>query len=350
MDYDFLNQKFKKILYKEPRSKKKEIVASGFLFAMLAIVFVFLTQYNIGLASFENNSKLKSDKFLPLKTSTSELTSLKQKSNKTNILLIGMPGKPWPAPDLTDSIEIISINNKTKKIITIAIPRDLLVQIPGSKYETKINALYSIENSPKMLQKKAEEITGLKIQYYLIVNLSSIEKVIDALGGIDINVKETLTDYSFPTEDRGYELFTIEAGLNHLDGKSAIKYMRSRNTARGDFGRVERQQQAMEAIRKKAGKLNLFSDFAKIISIFQEFDDKTNINIGEIKTMANLAKGISKNKIDYFALDAGEKNSLLLYEETLFGSQVASVLWPRKGIFDYSEIQTKITNLQARSE
>jgi LCP family protein required for cell wall assembly len=355
MDYRSLDQKFEKVLYWTPEFEKRRIVIRSLITVLLILtlsassLFVVFQKYNIGLAS------LISREVLTLKNTQSRLskspippaeekglTPLKRsKDEKINILLVGVPGEPWPAPYLTDSIEVISIDNKNKKIFIIALPRDLLVRIPNSNLETRINVLYSIDNNPKILQERIKEITGLETQYYGVIDLQTIEKIIDVLGGIDVKVKEDIYDSAFPTISRGYETFSIKSGLRHLDGKTAIKYIRSRHQPRGDFGRIERQQQVMEAIREKVAKLNLLSDLPKILAIFNEVKSKTDINIKEIKTLTTIAEGVNEN-VEYFLIDAGRENSLLAYEETVLGGRTASVLWPKKGKFDYSEIKEEI--------
>ena len=354
--YYYLNRKFKKSLYFSPDKeiRKKFIGLLVFIFVLFGISVFSLSSFsskqltasipihsdqggiNSSLPLSSNNDSENEEKLPPL---------LKDKTKKTNILLIGIPGEPWPAPYLTDSIEVISIDEDRKEISAVAIPRDLLVKIPGTHYETRINSLFAMEQDPALLQKKVKEITGLETQYYIIIDLGLIEKIIDILDGIDVEVKEDIYDPKFPTVSRGYETFSISAGSQHLNGKMAIKYIRSRHQARGDFGRIERQQQVMEAIKEKTISLNLLSDLPKIFAIFEEVKAKTNIGFGEIKTMASLAKWVPEKNIHYLLLDAGRQDSLLIHGKTILGKNAASVLWPKAGKFDYSEIKEEIRKL-----
>ena len=352
--YLYLNRKFKKSLYISPERESGKKFA-GLLILILALfgTFIFsLSSFSSKqlTASIHKNQNEKAVSSPSLQTNNSKNEEklsplLKDKTKKTNILLIGIPGEPWPAPNLTDSIEVISIDEEKKEILVIAIPRDFLVKIPGSDYETRINALFSMEQNPKLLQEKVKEITGLKTQYYAIIDLKFIEKIIDILSGVDVEVKEDIFDPKFPTISRGYEEFSISAGAKHLDGKTAIKYIRSRHQARGDFGRIERQQQVMEAIKEKAANLNIFSDLPKIFAIFEEVKKRTNIGLGEIETMANIAKWAPEKNIHYFLIDAGGKDSLLVNKKTVLGKNAAFVLWPKTGKFDYSQIKEEIAKL-----
>lgn len=354
-DYTSLNQQFRKALYSLPRKNNKKSFIVCLTSAIFVIAFLAFLTFSILpsqlIASINNNyanyKDIKENLTVDSSPVEKDLSLIhKDENQKTNILLIGIPGEPWPAPYLTDSIEILSINENNKNISVTALPRDLLVKIPNSKFETRINALYSISSNPETLKEKVKEITGITPHYYVIIDLATIEKIINTLGGIDIDVKNDIYDPKFPTVSRGYETFSIFAGINHLDGETAIKYIRSRHQSRGDFGRIERQQQVMEVLREKIISLNLLSDFSKILAIFENFKGKTDIGIGEIKTMADAAKKITSANIQYFFIDAGVKDSLLVYGKTILGKNLASVLWPKKGKFDYSEIKEAIIKLE----
>lgn len=342
MDYSSLDKEFKRALYFVPHSKIETLfkVSLCFLLLLVAVLPFSLLKFKTEnfLARIEYPEKIK--------TEEENLSSLlKDKEEKTNFLLIGIPGEPWPAPYLTDSIEIVSINEKKKEILVIGIPRDFLVKIPNSNYETRINSLYSFEKSPRLLEEAVKEITGIKAHYFLVLDLSTIEKVVDILGGIDVEVKEDIFDPRFPTLNRGYETFSISKGHRHLDGRTTIKYIRSRHQIDGDFGRIKRQQQVMEAIREKALKLNILSETSKIFSIFNKVKENTNLGLRELKGLIKIAQDIPNAKVEYFLLNAGKKDSLLSYQTTILGKNLASVLWPRKGKFDYSEIKGKIKSL-----
>jgi len=349
MDYSSLEGELKDALYWSPKGNNKKLIGALGIFLLIFSAFLLLNLkplfskedmtssiYGEAIENLENGSKQNQEL----------LSSLYQdKNNRINILLIGIPGEPWPAPYLTDSIQIISINLKTQNALVIAIPRDFLVKIPGSGYETRINSLYSLENSPSILLKKLEEISGIRIQYYVIIDLKTLQKIVDIFGGIDVNVKTPIYDPLFPTTSRGYETFSLSAGAHHLDGKTTIKYIRSRHQKRGDFGRIERQQQVTEALKKKIIKLNIFRDFLKITALFMEFKDKTNFTIKEFRTLSSFAEKLSKGEIRYLVIDAGQPNSLLLYGQTILGGRPAQVLWPEEGKFNYAEIKKKINSL-----
>lgn len=342
MSYSALDQEFKGVLYLKPGNKTKKIIIGLLVSLGVFGLLLYFSQFETKKStSYVHGNKMEGQ-IVKENSQESPVPLLKE---RVNILLIGIAGLPWPAPYLTDSIQIVSIDEKVQKIIVIAIPRDLLVKIPGSNYKTRINSLYSLENNPDILCQKIKEITNLTIQYYIVLDLTTLEKIIDILGGIDVKVKEAIYDPKFPTLWRGYETFSISPGNHHLSGKIAIKYIRSRHQKRGDFGRIERQQEVMEALRKKMIKLNNPENLPKIITIFKKFEGKTNISLKELKSMVSIARKVSNQKIEYFVFDADSPDSLLYSGKTILGKNLAFVLWPKKGRFNYTQIREKINSL-----
>ena len=279
---------------------------------------------------------------------------------RVNALILGESGPGYESPLLTDTILVASINTQTKELALISIPRDLLIQIPGSKLVSRINTLYlmkkqademaSIDDFNKhaeYIKSKVEEITGLEIPYVVLINVSGFESAIEALGGINVYVDHDIVDPQFPTTGYGHEYFSLEKGWRFMDGATAQKYVRTRHDIRGDFGRMERQQQVVGAIINKARGLNLILDFSKIFSLVSTLGNniQTNADTGEIKRTWSFSKNIDVNKIKNLAIDGGRPDSLLTDYRPYLGTGVASTLVPRAGIFNYSEIQNAISSL-----
>ena len=276
---------------------------------------------------------------------------------RVNILLLGVSGPGYESPELTDTIVVASLNTETKNIALVSLPRDLLIELPESRLVSRINTLYLVKKQDderknnkefnshtELVRTKAEEITGLYIPYVILLNVAALEEMVNALEGINIFVEHDIVDPTFPTTGYGYERFTIEKGWRFLDGATAQKYVRTRHDIRGDFGRMERQQQVIGAIINKARGLNLITDFPKILSLVSTLGNnlQTNANNREIKRAWNLSKDIDINRIKTLALDGGQSNSLLVDYRPQLGATIASTLVPRAGIFDYSEIQQAI--------
>lgn len=315
--------------------------AFGILFFSL-FIFFFNTQ------ELQKPSQTEFGASQIVKTAFSFLTEKEnyikgEKQDRVNILFLGMPGKENSAPHLTDSIMLISIRPSTNQLAVLSIPRDLLVYLKKEKRYAKINSLFIInEKDPKLIEEKVKQITGQEINYYIALDITAVEKVIDILGGLNVFVSRDVYDPRFPTPGFGTEVFEIKKGWRYLDGKTVQKYLRTRNSPNGDFSRMEQQQAVVEAIRKKMFGLNLFLDLPTIFSIFKTMSDhtQTDISNNEIKRLYTLIKNVSYDKIENKVLNGGSDDSLLVADEFMFGSQRGFVLKPKAGDFDYSEIQS----------
>ena len=247
-------------------------------------------------------------------------TDLKEDSyGHTNFLLLGSGGLHHDGGTLTDTIIVASLDNKNKTVTMLSIPRDLWIKdtvIGSSKInEVYLNAKTRYEKQNKIppktddpktdqqaiehLRTKIEEILGIPIHYYVSVNFNAFTDIIDAVGGVDINVEKAIYDPLFPRgESTEYETFSIQKGLQHLDGKTALKYARSRETT-SDFDRSKRQQQLIMAIKESALKANILLSKDKIENILGiiKSNINTDITIQEILTLGSIAKNYSKDSI-----------------------------------------------------
>ncbi|MCS6956741.1 MAG: LCP family protein [Patescibacteria group bacterium] len=196
--------------------------------------------------------------------------SLKTYNNQVNILLLGIAGENHDGPNLSDSINVINYNFKNNILTTISIPRDIW----SPTLKDKINSAYAYGEAKKpesggFILAKAEisEIVGMPIQYATVINFEQFKELIDYLGGIDIKLEKSFIDKKFPIKGKEndncngdpeykcrYETIIFKKGPNHMNGETALKFIRSRH-AEGeegtDFAREKRQQKVIEAIKNK---------------------------------------------------------------------------------------------------
>jgi len=249
---------------------------------------------------------------------TIQPTLFEEKEGEVNILLLGYGGAGHDGGTLTDTIIILHINNKDKKAKLISIPRDLWLPIPVDWERTtynKINAAYAIGLDDKKYPNKKPEfrgeagggaltkyaasvVTGLPIKYFIAVDFGGLTKIIDLLGGVEVDVPRAFDDYFYPVKGKelelcgksaeevvqinsqysGFELekqFTcryehlhFDKGKQTMTGETALKFVRSRHseTYGGDFARSERQYALLLGIKDKllsfkaAGKTNVILD------------------------------------------------------------------------------------------
>lgn len=266
------------------------------------------------------------------------------KDERINAFFLGIPGEGNNAPDLTDSIMITSINPETNQGFLLSIPRDLLIKLPEANSYIKINALYQ-EMGIDTVETLLSEITGLNFDYKIAINLKGVKESIDRIGGINIFIEENIYDPAFPGPNNSYQLFTIKKGWHHLDGKTALKYIRTRHTSRGDFDRMARQQQVLMALKDKISSLNPIWNLAVVFNIWQTTKKylDTNLSLFNIKKFWQLAKNIDLEKIDFRVLDTD--TDLLVSGHTFLGNEQAYILKPRAGLDNYEEIREYINNL-----
>ena len=220
-----------------------------------------------------------------------------ERDGKINFLLTGVPGEENIGPDLTDSIMYVSVDINKKVVNMFSIPRDLYLQIPGFGYN-KINSAYSLGKNYQvagggmgLLLDTVEDVVGQNIDYYVKIDFSGFVKVVDALGGIDVVVDEDIYDYLYPDEYDGYKVFSLEAGPQHLDGETALKYVRSRQTT-SDFDRSKRQQKVLVAIKEAFLGQGIVGGAKALVQIIDIVSDhlETNLEIWEWERIAKLVR------------------------------------------------------------
>ena len=164
-------------------------------------------------------------------------------SGQVNLLLIGVDSNE--GSHRSDTIAFVSINLEAKTIKLLSLPRDTRVQITDHGWQ-KLNHAYAY-GGVKLLQETVINYLGLPIHYYAVVNYDSFPRIVDLLGGLEINVDKRL----YYVDRAGGLYIDIPKGPQRLDGTKALHYVRFRNDALGDIGRVKRQQVFMHALLEK---------------------------------------------------------------------------------------------------
>ncbi len=234
----------------------------------------------------KDNSKFWSENFQPI--IKSDFLSLK-KEWTINILIAGIGWQWHEWSDLTDSIMLASLNGDDKKVTLLSIPRDLYVSYPEGKWAGRINNLYGLWKTNavwvKYLADKVTEITGQPIDHYVVIDFTGFKKIIDVLGGIEIDVPEDLIDREYPDDNWWYETLSIKKWLQIMNGDMALKYSRSRHST-SDFDRSNRQQLVIKAIKKNLFSTDTAMSPTKISSIFSTVMDHLDTDMS-LATMAD---------------------------------------------------------------
>lgn len=230
------------------------------------------------------------------------------RQERINFLLLGLdlrPGERGAAN--TDTMMIVSVDPATKSVTMLSIPRDLWVPIPGYG-ENRINTAYAIGilrnypgGGPALAKKTVQYNFGIPIHYYVTINFVGFRKLVDALGGITIDVPRDIYDPTFPDDRYGYRPLTIRRGRQSMNGDMALAYARTRHVD-NDFGRMFRQQQVLKAIKDKALSLDVIT---KIPALWAAKEDmaQTDLKLNEILALAQLAKDVKAENIHSAVLD-----------------------------------------------
>ena len=173
-------------------------------------------------------------------------TQLIKAKDKTTILVLGVDIREDDV-GRSDTMMIATVDPKFDQASLLSVPRDTRVRITGHGFD-KINAAFAYGGEP-LSEKTVENFLGIDIDHYVIINTKSFVKIIDAIGGLDIDVEKRMY-YEDPWDDDGGLIIDLYPGMQHMDGKTAVTYVRYRDSE-GDIGRIHRQQKFMEACMDK---------------------------------------------------------------------------------------------------
>lgn len=227
---------------------------------------------------------------------------------RVNIVLLGLDRRQNDSEGTrSDSMLIVSIDQDNQTANMLSIPRDLWVKIPGYG-NRKINAAYFLgdqsqpgRGGPPLVKDTLRENFGVRVDYFVEIDFNGFRQIIDSLGGITIDVKKPLVDNEYPTEDFGYKRIHIPAGLQRMNGDTALEYARSRH-ADSDFGRNQRQQEVLLAVREQGINLGLLTNIQLQNALIGTV--KTDLTPGDILGLGRIAATMRRDSIRQFSIDA----------------------------------------------
>ncbi len=200
------------------------------------------------------------------------------------VLVAGIDSNPDRAsrdmPINTDALIVASVNASHDRIAMVSLPRDT-VDIPlsgGGVWSRKINSLFAVHGI-EALQGALQEAYGVPIDYYLTLNMSDFGALVDAVGGVDVDVPYAIHDLTVK--------LNLKAGVHHFSGNSALSYVRTRHQD-GDFARAGRQQQVLMAIFEKLVDPTTKLDIGRLLATFGSL--KTNLPLAELATLREIGR------------------------------------------------------------
>jgi LCP family protein required for cell wall assembly len=211
----------------------------------------------------------------------------------------------------TDSIMLATVDPVAMTAAVLSIPRDLWVNIPGYGNDSINTAnfrgdAYSYPGGgPALAVRTIEYNFGVHVDYYVRLDFTAFEKLIDALGGIDIVNKEDIDDEQYPDTACGFDPFRLSAGPHHLNGHDALRYARTRHNST-DIARGERQQEVVLAVLKKVKDPALLPGLlAQAPGLYQSLNQnvRTNLTLDQIVQLGLLVKDIPLESVRHEVID-----------------------------------------------
>jgi LCP family protein required for cell wall assembly len=205
----------------------------------------------------------------------------KDANGKVNFLLLGVDTR-GEEKSRTDTMMVAQYDPKDKKVKLVSLMRDMFVEIPGYK-NYKLNTAFFL-GGPELLRQTIEQNFGLDVQYYVMVDFKGFQKIVDTLApdGIEMNVEEEMS------KNIGV---TLHPGVQKLNGKELLGYARFRHDAKGDFGRVERQQKVIQALKDEVISVNGFTKAPKLLGTIEPY---IQTNMGTSDAIALISEILLK--------------------------------------------------------
>ncbi len=269
-------------------SKKQKIT----IFSLLAILILIASVVGFFVFRFYNHSYEGNTD--PAKVNTvDEDIKFKEVPGITNILLLSSDARPGEDVSRSDSIMILTIDNINKKLKVTSLMRDMLVKIDGHG-EEKLNHAFAYGGPTKTIE-TIQNNFGIKLNNYVIVDFNAFVKVIDAINGIEVTVKDYELDElnKYILDGGGSEEDLLPSpGTYNLNGYQALSYARIRKVGNGEYERTERQRAVLQIALEKVKDMST----VKLVSLLNELFPyvKTNISLGNAMDYGFTALNVGK--------------------------------------------------------
>lgn len=216
-------------------------------------------------------------------------SGIQKSENYLHIMVMGVDRRNDDA-GRSDTLMAVTVNRDAGTAQILSLPRDTRVQIEGNGYD-KINHAYAY-GGHKLTGQTVEKLLGVPMDYYVLVDIQAFERIIDALDGVDINVEKRMY-YEDPWDDDGGLVIDLYPGMQHMDGKKAIQYVRFRD-GEGDIGRIARQQHFMQAVMEKMLSPSVVPKLPKLMEEIQSAVE-TDMPLTEMVSLAQLLPSIREH-------------------------------------------------------
>lgn len=264
-------------------------------------------------------------------------------SSRFTVLVMGLDRRPGETglAYRTDTMMLVSLNPETNELGILSIPRDLYFDIPGYSVPQRVNSamvlgeLQEVNYGPTLAMQTVQYNLGMRVHNYVVVDFQAVIQIIDILGGLDIDVPYNIVDYEYPDMNYGYDPLILQAGLQHMDGATALKFARTRH-GDNDFERARRQQMVIYALRDHILDDNLLPQLIlQSPSLLSSLERNvyTDVQLDQMIQLALYLKDIPQENIRTGVIDSN-------YIVPWTTAEGASVLVPRR-----SALSTLLTDV-----
>lgn len=259
----------------------------------------------------------------------------------TTVLLLGTDRRsPDGSIDNTDTLMLFHLDPNARRIVILSIPRDLYVEIPGHE-QGRINTAYALGEQDgagglALARQTVSTTLGIPVQHAVCLNFDAFVTLINAIGGVDVDVPDDISDPTYPDSGIGYDPFYLPAGQQHLDGATALRYARTRATLGDDFDRTTRQRQLVLAMRDQVTQLDKLPGLiAQSPQLWADLQTtfETDLTLGQIVDLAVVASRVPADQI----VSTGIDQTCTHFWTTPGGAQVL--------VPDQATIETLLTDL-----
>jgi LCP family protein required for cell wall assembly len=224
-------------------------------------------------------------------------------NGRVTILLLGIDArnKLQAGASRTDVMTLVTID-PIKTAALLSSP-DLYVPLPGynDNHQQLTLPRSTTAGGGRVCGETVTYNFGVPLQRYAVIDFEGFKGIVDAVGGVDIDVPQEIVDYEYPTPDYRTEVLKIPAGRIHMDGELALKYVRTRH-GDSDFGRLQRQQQVILAIRDKAVSIGSLNRVPEVLNAVSD-SLQTDLTLPEILSLARQWSQIPRENIHNYRID-----------------------------------------------
>lgn len=281
---------------KQKQRKRRKI----FLWILIPILTILLLSIGYGVYLAMKLADVADDAHQELERgnkSEKRMEAVYPGKDNFSVLFIGVDERKGEKKSRSDVLLLATFNKDEKTIKMLSIPRDSRVHVPGHEGLTKINNAH-YWGGVDLAVETVEELLDVPVDYYVKLNFDAFIEIIDALGGIDVNVPFTFTEMD--SQDNPNAI-TLHEGLQHLNGEEALAFVRMRKQdPRGDFGRNDRQKEVLKAVIKKAASLSSILKFDDVLDSIGK-NMTTNLTFQNALALHPYAQSITS--IDSLKLD-----------------------------------------------